>query len=145
MLAASDWRRGGFFSMAQENEKHSTPMVVRRMRTATELKQSIPNPQHRFVLNMDYNEVPPILGVVQWLHRIRVDSCEAAIPAKVRHVNRKSSGVSGICESCSGAMNAPHRMMVVCILTRNNICVIRIDPDHCHLLQETSVQAMDSD
>ncbi len=61
MLAASDWRRGGFFSMAQEIEKHSTPMVAGMMQTATELKQSITSPQHRLILNMDCNEVPPIL------------------------------------------------------------------------------------
>ncbi len=44
MLAASDWRRCGSFCMAQEIKKYSTPIVVGRMQTATELKQSITNP-----------------------------------------------------------------------------------------------------
>ena len=58
MLAASDWRRGGSFCMAQEIKKHGMPMVVGRMQTATELKQSMKNSQHRLVPNMDCNAHP---------------------------------------------------------------------------------------
>ena len=41
--------------MAQETKKHNTPMVIGKMQKATELEHS------RLRLNMDCNEVPPIL------------------------------------------------------------------------------------
>ena len=44
--------------MTQEIEKYSTPMTVGRMQTAMELNQSITNPQHGLVPNMDCNAHP---------------------------------------------------------------------------------------